>query len=89
MYAPIFAVCSASAQVKALIGSNPVRLYLFGEAPQGVTYPYAVWQSVGGTPENFLAGRPDADSYTTQVDVYAVAHAGRRPGYWLRRANRP
>jgi hypothetical protein len=23
------------------------------------------------------------------VYVYAVAHAGRRPGYWLRRVNRP
>ena len=78
MYAPIFAVCSASAQVKALIGSNPVRLYPFGEAPQGVTYPYAVWQSVGGAPENFLAGRPDADSYTTQVDVYADTAASAR-----------
>lgn len=25
----------------------------------------------------------------TVVKVYAVAHASRRPGYWLRRVNRP
>lgn len=25
----------------------------------------------------------------TVAEVFAVAHAGRRPGYWLRRATRP
>ncbi|MEW6462933.1 MAG: DUF3168 domain-containing protein, partial [Pseudomonadota bacterium] len=78
MFAPIFKVCSASSQVTALLGAAPTRLYPFGEAPQGVTYPYAVWQSVGGAPENFLAGRPDADNYTTQVDVYAESAASAR-----------
>lgn len=78
MYAPIFAVCSASTQVKALIGSNPVRLYPFGEAPQGVIYPYVAWQGFGGQPENYLGTLPDADSYNTQIDVYADTAASAR-----------
>lgn len=71
MTPPIFKVCAASAGVTALLGSGPVRLYMFGEAPQGVALPYAVWQLVGGEPENYLGQRPDMDAYTVQVDVYA------------------
>lgn len=70
MYPPIFAVCAADAAVLALLGSAPVRLYPFGEAPQGVALPYAVWQTVNGSPENYLGGRPDMDQFTLQVDVY-------------------
>lgn len=71
MYPPIFATCAASAAVTALLGTAPTRLYPFGEAPQDVAYPYAVWQTVSGSPENYLGDRPDLDSYTVQVDVYA------------------
>lgn len=71
MIAPIFKVCAASPAVTALIGSNPVRLYPFGLQDDVVAYPYVVWQSIGGEPENYLDRRPDADSYTLQVDVYA------------------
>ena len=71
MYAPIFVTASASSAVKALIGSNPVRLYLFGDAPQGVTKPYVVWQTISGVPENYISQVPDIDSYTIQVDIYA------------------
>lgn len=76
--APIFAVCSADADVRALLGVNPHRLYPFGEAPEGVAKPYAVWQLVTGSPENYLAGRPDLDGYTLQVDVYAVTATSAR-----------
>lgn len=69
MYPPIYAVCSADTGVTALLGSPP-RLYPFGEAPQGVATPYAVWRVVTGSPENYLAGRPDIDGWTIQVDVY-------------------
>lgn len=72
MYAPIFAVCAADAAVLDALGPSPVRLYPFGEAPQDVVKPYAVWQMIGGTPENYLAGRPDADGFTLQVDVYGA-----------------
>jgi hypothetical protein len=30
-----------------------------------------VWQLITGSPENYLAGRPDMDGFTLQVDVYA------------------
>lgn len=70
MHVPIFEVAKASAAVVAVLGANPTRLYPFGEAPAGVAYPYAVWQGVGGLPENYLGQRPDADNLTTQVDVY-------------------
>lgn len=71
MTPPIFQVCSQDAGVTALLGAGAdLRLYSFGEAPDSVTKPYAVWQLVNGTPENYLAGRPDVDGFTLQVDVY-------------------
>lgn len=70
MYPPIFAVSAADAAVLAALGPSPVRLYPFGEAPQGVALPYAVWQTINGSPENCLGGRPDMDQFTLQVDVY-------------------
>jgi len=78
MYAPLFSTISASAEVKALIGSNPVRCYMFGSAPQGVTLPYAVWQTISGNPENYLGQVPDLDRFTTQIDVYAATETSAR-----------
>ena len=72
MYPPLFELAAASATVKALIG-NPPRLYPFGEAPQSVQKPYAVWQTVFGAPENYLGQVPDMDAYGVQVDVYGVS----------------
>lgn len=73
MQPPIFRVCAADPAVTALLGADPVRLFPFGEAPQGVATPYAVWQVITGSPENYLAGRPDVDGWTLQVDVYATS----------------
>lgn len=82
MFAPIFEIASADTTVKNLLGTggvnDPVRLYPFGLAPQNPTYPYAVWQNVSGFPENFLAGRPNEDHYTVQVDVYGNTAASVR-----------
>lgn len=78
MTAPIFAVCAADDQVTALLGLSPTRLYPFGEAPEGVVKPYAVWQLITGSPENYLAGRPDLDGFTLQVDVYATTASSAR-----------
>ncbi|WP_054925836.1 DUF3168 domain-containing protein [Pseudomonas sp. NBRC 111142] len=73
MTPPIAQLCNESTTVTALLGAGTnLRLYSFGEAPEGVTKPYAVWQVVSGSPENFLAGRPDADSITLQLDVYGT-----------------
>lgn len=71
MIAPIFAVCAASQAVNSLIGGDTLRLYPFGLQDDNVIYPYAVWQNITGSPENYLAQRPDADFFTLQVDAYA------------------
>lgn len=78
MFPPIFATCAAAPGVTALLGASPTRLYPFGEAPHGVACPYAVWQTVGGVPENYLGDRPDIDSFSLQVDVYAETGASAR-----------
>lgn len=70
MIPPIFSLCAADAAVTALLGSAPVRLYPFGLAPQGVARPYAMWQGTAA-PENYIAGRADADAWSIQVDIYA------------------
>jgi hypothetical protein len=72
-YAPIYALAAASSTVVGLLktGTGPLRFYLFGEADQKTERPYAVWQTVGGSPENYINQRPDSDDWSTQVDVYA------------------
>lgn len=89
MFPPIYEVCAASSEVQAALGT-PVRLYPFGEAPQGVALPYAVWQTLGGSPENYLKQRPDIDQFSLQVDVYATsATAARNVARALRNAIEP
>lgn len=75
MIASIFTTCAASQAVKDLLGTNPVRLYPFGMQDDSIVYPYAVWQNIGGSPENYLNQRPDADRYSLQVDVYGDTDA--------------
>ena len=71
MYPPIFTVCYGDSGVQGYLGSDPMRLYPFGEAEENEIKPYAVWQNVGGLPENYISQAPDIDSYSLQVDVYA------------------
>ena len=75
MTPPIAQIVAGSAAIKAVIGSAPVRFWSFGEAERdadgNVAAPYAVWQTVYGNPENYLAQVPDADRWGTQVDAYA------------------
>ena len=71
MTPPIFQVCAAVPAVTALLGTDPTRLFPFGQAPQGVALPYAVHQVITGFPENYLGQVPDIDSFTVQIDVYA------------------
>lgn len=71
MYPPIFATCLASSPLTAVIGTNPCRCFLFGEArPVPPEAPYIVWQTVSGGPENALAEAPTIARYSLQVDVY-------------------
>lgn len=83
MYPPVFQVCAADSTVQSVLGTDPTRLWPFGEADPAPDYPYAVWQIVTGTPQNYLGQPPDVDSFGVQIDVYAktaddaraVAHA--------------
>lgn len=75
---PLFEIASQSAAVRVLLGEKPVRFFPFGEAPQNVRTPYGVWQLVSGVPENKLAGEPDEDTYTVQIDAYADSGAQAR-----------
>lgn len=94
MYPPIFLVCSAVPAVTAVLGVAPVRLWPFDSAPaQGDDFyalPYAVWQTVGGSPENYIDTTPDIDSHTLQVDVYDLdASSARAAAEALRNAIEP
>lgn len=71
MNPPIFETCSVVPAVTDLIGTSPVRLFPFGEADQGTALPYVAWQTVNGSPENYIDKTPDMDSYIIQIDVYA------------------
>lgn len=72
MMPPIFATVN-KAPVQALLktGNGELRFYSFGRAPQLPVYPYATWQTIGGSPENFIGDRPDMDGVSVQVDVFA------------------
>jgi uncharacterized protein DUF3168 len=80
-FAPVFATLAASTAVKAQIGSSPVRCYPVGEAPQGVTLPYATYQQIAGGPENYLGELPDIDSGLVQIDVYAKTVVAARSAF--------
>lgn len=55
----------------AQLGANPCRFYPHGQAPQGITLPYATYQIIAATPENYLNEAPDIDNTLIQVDVWA------------------
>lgn len=69
---PIYSVLQANVSVRSVLG-NPVRVYSFGqaEASPNLAKPYLVWQTIGGTPENYLGDRPEVDTWNIQVDIWA------------------
>lgn len=76
MLPPIYNICRTNSEVTALLGTDPLRVYSFGLAPQGVHRPYVVWQTINGSPENYLGSVPDTDSYSVQIDIYSDRAAG-------------
>lgn len=78
MNPPVFETAVASAAVKALIGSSPVRLWPFAQAPENSALPYVVWQTIGGEPENYITNTPDIDQFSIQIDVYGTGSASVR-----------
>jgi hypothetical protein len=70
VYPPIFQIVAADATATGLLGSNPVRFWPFGSAPQDETRPYATHQLVSGAPVNTITTPPRADRASVQVDAY-------------------
>lgn len=68
----IFQLAAAAAQVTTLLGTNPTRFFPFGEANEQTPRPYAVYQTVFGSPDNLLNAVPESDSIGIQVDAYAL-----------------
>lgn len=83
MSAPFYKIAAASVEVQVLLGTPP-RIEpwgLFVDSEPRV-YPYVTFRGVGGNPENYLSGRPDADHTTLQVDVWL--QQPHRRGRWPR-----
>lgn len=84
MFPPLFSTLFASTAVKAIFGSAPLRVYAFGDAPAkgapGYLVPYAVFQTISGSPENYLGEVPDMDAWQVQVDIYALTLTAARNG---------
>lgn len=87
MYPPVYSVLAADADVQTNLGSSPTRVHAFGEAIAPAVKPYAVWQIIGGLPENTVSDSPDIDLYAVQFDVYAdTADAARDAAQAIRDA---
>lgn len=71
----LFQLAKADPAVTALLGSAVTRFWAFGNAPQkgmpNYGLPYAVYQMVYGSPENYVNQRPDMDNAGYQVDCYS------------------
>lgn len=71
MLPPIFALLKNATAVTALVGTNPVRVYRHGAAPQNVVAPYVTWSVITATPQNTLSEAPKADACTVQIDCWS------------------
>lgn len=64
-------IVAASAAVKAIIGTSPVRFYPLGAAPQGVAAPYVTQQVIDSAPENTLSELPATDATRVQLSCWS------------------
>jgi hypothetical protein len=68
----IFPLLFASNDVKALMGSDPMRVYSFSQAPKDSAVPYVTYSVIGGQPQNEMDKSPSVDIASTQVDIWAA-----------------
>lgn len=61
----------ATAEVKAIVGTTPVRIYDFDSAPQDAVKPYITFTNVSNAPYEQISGAPRGDFDTVQIDMYA------------------
>jgi hypothetical protein len=67
----VFAIISTTPAVTSIIGTSPCAFYP-DSVPQGVLVPAAVYQTVGGAPENMLQGPAPADYVRMQIAAWAL-----------------
>lgn len=67
----VFEILNSSNAVKALLGSNHLRVYPWGRAPQNPRKPYVVYNMYNAVPENYINNRPDIDNKGTQINIYS------------------
>lgn len=70
MMPPVFPILNGNSAVKALLGSQPLRVYPWGQAPQNVARPYVTYGVYNGQPENQLDPTPQIDNIGTQIDIW-------------------
>lgn len=70
----IFEILNDSTTVKALLGSNPLRVFPWSRSISS-TLPYAVYSLYDATPENYLSGSVDTDRKFIQLNLYAKTSA--------------
>lgn len=68
----VFPLLSAAGAVTAIIGTNPVRAYRHGYAPQNVVAPYVTWAVISSVPQNALDEVPRVDAASVQIDCWSV-----------------
>lgn len=77
-YPDIFGIVAGDSTCTGLLGTDPVRFWPFGQAPQNEERPYAVHQLVSATPAGNVSGPSCVDAVSVQVDAYARDVAGAR-----------
>ncbi|EMB7125462.1 DUF3168 domain-containing protein [Acinetobacter baumannii] len=65
---PIFRILNANSKIKALLGED-LKVYE-DVAPSGIEPPYAVWQIITASSENYLDSQAKLDHVMYQVIVY-------------------
>lgn len=69
MISPVYSLLNVPA-VTALVGT---RIYGFGQAPQGVTYPYITYQIISGGSLNYTDTTPNTDKLRVEINVWTRA----------------
>lgn len=70
MFPPVFTTLNQP-ELQAFVGTDPVRMYDFGTAPQSVERPYITFTAVSNAPHEQISGAPCSDADTVQIDMYA------------------
>lgn len=81
MMPPVFSLLAAAPAVTALIGTTPVRCYpavipqTSDGQPNNALLPAITWQTIVGTPENYIDAPPAIEQSRVQIDAWALTLA--------------